>query len=192
MATYATLICGRLGLSEEDTARIHRAALLHDIGKLGIDTKKINKTGKLSREETEMFKLHPEYGRKILEPISSLAELSLVIYYHHEHFDGTGYPEGLAGEAIPLGSRILAVADSFDAMTSDRSYRKALSHDDAVLELRKNRGKQFDATIVEAFFSLLTEVGTERLVEHLAKHGTTMPTSELAPWIEGTPPNRRS
>ncbi|HSA23620.1 MAG TPA: HD domain-containing phosphohydrolase, partial [Myxococcota bacterium] len=103
------------------------------------------------REEYELFKEHPDKGRRILEPLEFLRDIVPAIYHHHEQFDGTGYPLGLRGEEIPLDARILAVADTYDAMTSDRAYRKALSHEIAVAELRRCAGTQFDPRIVAVF-----------------------------------------
>ena len=192
VAELAGTIAKKMGMSEEEGLAIRLAGIVHDLGKIKIPAEILSKPSRLNEMEYNLIKMHPQAGYEILKEMDFSWPIAQMVHQHHERMDGSGYPLGIKGDEFLPGSRILAVADSFDAMTSDRSYRKALSHDDAVLELRKNRGKQFDATIVEAFFSLLTEVGTERLVEHLAKHGTTMPTSELAPWIEGTPPNRRS
>jgi len=135
-------------------ARILRqAGVLHDIGKIGISSAILNKPGKLAPEEYEIIKSHPRMGRRILEPISMLSGVVPIIYHHHERWDGNGYPEGLAGEEIPLGSRLMMVADTYEAMTSDRAYRKGLPHQVAVDELRSCSGTQFDPECVKAFLA---------------------------------------
>ncbi|HOX44924.1 MAG TPA: response regulator [Myxococcota bacterium] len=148
---YARLITRGLGLDKPLEEKISTAALMHDIGKIGIPLDALNKPQKLTREEYELFKEHPDKGRRILEPLEFLRDIVPAIYHHHEQFDGTGYPLGLRGEEIPLDARILAVADTYDAMTSDRAYRKALSHEIAVAELRRCAGTQFDPRIVAVF-----------------------------------------
>ena len=124
---------------------------MHDIGKIGIGGAQLNKPQRLTVDEYLAFQSHPEKGKRIIEPVSFLRHLVPCVYHHHESWDGTGYPEGLDGEAIPLEARILAVADTYDAMTSDRPYRKALPHYFAMLEIRSCAGKQFDPKIVTAF-----------------------------------------
>jgi HD-GYP domain-containing protein (c-di-GMP phosphodiesterase class II) len=124
---------------------------MHDIGKIGIPLDSLNKPQKLTREEYEVFKEHPDKGRRIIEPIEFLREIVPAIFHHHEQYDGSGYPLGLKGEAIPLEARILAVADTYDAMTSDRAYRKALSNEIAIAELKRCAGTQFDPRIVAVF-----------------------------------------
>jgi response regulator RpfG family c-di-GMP phosphodiesterase len=148
---YARLIAEGLGLDKEHTRRICTAALMHDIGKIGIPLDALNKPQKLTKEEYEIFKEHPDKGRRILEPIEFLKGIVPAVYHHHEQYDGTGYPLGLKGEEIPLEARILAVADTYDAMTSDRAYRSALSHEIAVAELKRCAATQFDPRIVAVF-----------------------------------------
>lgn len=152
-------MCKRLGMSDEETGRIFQAALLHDIGKIGIRYEELNKPEKLTPKEYEMFKLHPVIGRKILQPITFLQDILSDIYYHHEQYDGSGYPDGLRGEEIPLGARILAIVDTYDAMTSDRPYRPALSHDVAIEELKRCSGTQFDPHLVEVFIKIFDKKG---------------------------------
>jgi len=156
---YAVLIAKGMGLPQEDVERITRAALLHDIGKIGVKLHSLKKKGGLSAEEYEMFKQHTIQGRLILEPIKFMADIIPMVELHHERYDGTGYPYGLSGEDIPLGARILNVADSFDAMTSDRPYRRSLSRRNAFEELRRNAGTQFDPEIVEVFIRELKKAG---------------------------------
>jgi len=151
VAAYSKVIADGLDMGEAMTETIRQAALLHDIGKLGMRFEDLNKPQKLTAEEYKMFKQHPVMGRRILEPIGFLSDIVPLVYYHHEKFDGTGYPEGLQGEEIPLGARILAVGDTYDAMTSDRPYRKALPHKVAIAELKRFAGTQFDPMVVGAF-----------------------------------------
>lgn len=153
---YCELIAGRMDLEEGEIERIRNAAILHDIGKIGLRLESLNKPHPLSTEERLIFQTHPQKGCKILAPIHFFEELMPIIYHHHEHYDGSGYPEGKATDQIPLGARILAVADAYDAMTSDRPYRKAMSLEEAVRELRVHAGRQFDPEIVAAFVSILS------------------------------------
>ncbi|MGC9043651.1 MAG: HD domain-containing phosphohydrolase [Myxococcota bacterium] len=159
VAKYALELCKGLGLSEEETGRIFQAALLHDIGKIGIRYEELNKPEKLTPKEYEMFKLHPVIGKKILQPITFLQDVLPAIYHHHEQYDGSGYPDGLRGDEIPLGARILAIADTYDAMTSDRPYRPALSHEVAIEELKRCSGTQFDPKLVDVFIKVMDKKG---------------------------------
>jgi len=134
---------------------MERAAILHDIGKIGINLSLLHKVGKLTPEDIEDLQQHPNIGIRILEPIEFLTDVRLCIAQHHERFDGKGYPNRVSGDQLLLEARILAVADSFDAMTSDRPYRKALALDVAINELVDNRGTQFDPEIVPVFVELL-------------------------------------
>ena len=143
-----------MGLPEQMVRYIEYAALLHDIGKIGIDEAILLKPGKLTPEEYEEMKRHPVIGHQILSPVKYLGPVAQMVLYHQEWFDGRGYPEGLKGEEIPLGSRIVAVLDAWDAMTSDRPYRKALSREVATSELKKGAGTQFDPKVVETFLRL--------------------------------------
>lgn len=148
---YSKLVSRGLGMDELQTSRLCTAALLHDIGKIGIPLDSLNKPQRLNKDEYELFKEHPDKGRRILEPIEFLKEIVPAVYHHHEQFDGCGYPLGLKGEDIPLEARILAVADTYDAMTSDRAYRSALMHEIAIAELRRCAATQFDPRIVAVF-----------------------------------------
>ncbi len=152
---YAVEIAEAMGLSPEETEKIEWAGLLHDIGKIGIRLEALNKPEKITVEEHEMFKDHCVMGKQILESIHFLRGVVPLVLYHHEWYDGSGYPEGIKGKNIPKGARILAVADSYDAMTSDRPYRKAMSEDDAIEELNRFSGTQFDPEVVEIFIDLL-------------------------------------
>jgi putative nucleotidyltransferase with HDIG domain len=162
---YALLIARALDLPEDEIERIDRAGLLHDIGKIGIRLEALNKPGKITTEEHEMFKDHTLMGKQILESIHFLREIVPLVMYHHEWWDGSGYPEGIKGEQIPLGARILAIADSYDAMTSDRPYRQAMSQDEAIAELKKYAGTQFDPALVDIFINELEK--NRKMVEEI-------------------------
>jgi HD-GYP domain-containing protein (c-di-GMP phosphodiesterase class II) len=129
--------------------------MLHDIGKIGIDNSILNKPGKLSKNEWEIMKKHSEIGYRIAMSSPELEPIAEYILAHHERWDGNGYPQGLKGEEIPLLSRILAVVDSYDAMTEDRVYRKAMTHQAAIEEIKKNAGTQFDPNIAQIFIDSL-------------------------------------
>jgi len=156
---YCEWIAEAMGLDEKEVGKIRHAATLHDIGKIGLRLEALNKPAPLTPEEREAFRSHPTKGCKILAPIRFFEDLIPIIYHHHEHWDGGGYPEGRAGSHIPLGARIIAVADAYDAMTSDRSYRKAMNEADAARELEENAGRQFDPQVVEVFTQILQERG---------------------------------
>ncbi|MBN2167965.1 MAG: GAF domain-containing protein [Actinobacteria bacterium] len=165
VTVYAMAIGTRMGLSERELKNLKYASALHDIGKIGIAKKILNKPQSLSDEEFNYVKTHPQLGDSIIELIPFLQESREIILYHHERYDGKGYPEGLKGEDIPLGARILSVADSFEAMMSDRPYRKALPLPEAVSELEIHSGTQFDAVIVKALLDVIAEGGLEEKVE---------------------------
>ena len=158
VAFFSKRIAEAMGLSEEEVNAIYIAGLLHDIGKIGIPDSILLKPGKLSKEEYEIIKFHPELSYELLKHIDVLKDSLPGIKYHHERWDGSGYPEGLKGRNIPLQARILAIADSFDAMTSDRIYRRGIPKARAVTELRKQAGKHYDPEVVEnALYILLNE-----------------------------------
>ena len=152
---YAVKIAKEMNLSGSTIRNIEYSALIHDIGKIGIQEAILTKKGKLSGTEYEIVKMHPLIGESIITPVKFLNGIAPLILYHHEHFNGKGYLEGLRGEAIPLGARIISVADAFDAMTSDRPYRKALTKEEARKELEKASGKKFDPRVIKAFLRLL-------------------------------------
>lgn len=147
----------KLGLSEVDIVHIRRGGLLHDIGKMGVSDTILNKPGPLTEEEFNIMRQHPKYAYDMLIPITYLRPALDIPYSHHERWDGTGYPLGLKGDAIPLAARIFAVADVYDALTSDRPYRKALSKEKALQYLRRESGKHFDPLIVAAFLTIIEE-----------------------------------
>ena len=159
---YAVKIAKQLLLPESEIETIRIAATLHDIGKIGIDASILNKPGKLDQKERIMINRHPSIGVNILESLEFLQDVVPLILFHHERFDGKGYPSGITDGSIPLGARIIAVADSFNAMTSDRPYRKALSHDQAIKELEDNIGTQFDPSAVSAFLKVLSKTSSKK------------------------------
>ncbi|MDD4202752.1 MAG: HD domain-containing protein, partial [Candidatus Omnitrophica bacterium] len=148
---YAQLIAQEMNLSEEDIEILEYGCILHDVGKIGVNVDIINKDKKLDDIEYDSIKKHPEMGVKIIEGIPFLEKAKDIILYHQECFDGTGYPEGLKGENIPILARIVSIADTYDAIVSDRSYRKGGTHEAAVEEIKRSAGTQFDPKIVEAF-----------------------------------------
>lgn len=154
VTSLAVAIGKQLDLSPEMMEALRRGALLHDIGKIGIPDRILLKQGSLSAEERATMQTHPALAFQLLKPITFLKEAVTIPYCHHERWDGSGYPQGLSGEAIPLLARIFAIADVYDAMTSDRPYRKALSHDEAVVYIMSNSGKHFDPKVVRAFLAL--------------------------------------
>jgi len=154
---------GRLLNCEEGAIEdIYWAALLHDIGKIGVPDKILNKPGKLSPEEFEVIKQHPAIGERIIEPIKKLAHLGPIIRAHQEKYDGSGYPDQLQGNEIPLASRIISVADAFVAMTDDRVYRKAYSLEKAINEIKISSGTQFDPEVVDAFLLVIKNYDFEK------------------------------
>ncbi len=163
VSRYALLIGEEMGLPDQQLQALEYAALLHDLGKIGIDGEIIAKPGKLTPEEYEMMKTHPAKGAKIIERLRFLKEAAAIVKYHHERVDGQGYPEGLKGDEIPLMARILHVADTYDAMTSSRPYREALSEERAIEELRKYRGTQFDEGVVDALVALYEQGSIETI-----------------------------
>jgi len=152
---YATAMARKLGLSFEEIRNISYAAILHDLGKIGIENKILWKPGKLTDEEYEVVKKHSRLGEHIIIPIKFLRDVARLILYHHERYDGKGYPEGLKGEEIPIGARIIAICDAYDAMNSARPYRKALTPEQAKQELINGKGVQFDPEIVDLFLQML-------------------------------------
>lgn len=155
VSIHAVSIAKEMGFDEKELEDLRIAALLHDIGKIGTYDVILEKPGRLTAEEFALVKLHPANGEKILRPIRQLRHILPAIRAHHEKMDGAGYPDGLKGEAIPLPARILCVADTFDAMTSDRPYRSAPKKEYAIAELKRCSGTQFDPVVAKAFLRIL-------------------------------------
>jgi len=154
------------GLNDHQVERVYMAGLLHDVGKIGVPETVLQKTGRLTAEEFELMKKHPEVGARILRDIKQIADIIPGVLHHHERFDGKGYPSALAGYDIPIMGRIICLADCFDAMTSNRTYRKALPLEVALTEIRRCSGTQFDPALTEAFL----RIGVDRLRDLLTVH----------------------
>jgi HD-GYP domain-containing protein (c-di-GMP phosphodiesterase class II) len=151
LAEWAVRLGEELGMSEPGLRDLEIGAILHDLGKVGVPEAVLNKPGKLDPEEWKQIEKHPEYGWSILRIIPGFRPASLLVLHHHERIDGKGYPAGLKNTEIPLGSRIISVIDSFDAMVSDRSYRKGLPSEEAVRRLLAYSGTQYDSKVVRMF-----------------------------------------
>jgi HD-GYP domain-containing protein (c-di-GMP phosphodiesterase class II) len=162
VARYSLLIGAKAGLSEDELERLNKCALLHDIGKIGVRDAVLLKEGRLTDEEFEKIKQHPVLGEQILlsvEPKERMAPLLPGVRSHHERYDGGGYPDGIAGDDIPLFGRIIAVADAYDAMTSNRPYRQGMSAERAMSILEGGKGTQWDARFVEGFLEAMRQEG---------------------------------
>ena len=154
LAEWALHVAGELGLDESSLSDLEVAALLHDIGKIGIPDAILQKPAKLTGEEYSLMKKHPEYGWAVMRNVPGMERASLMILHHHESYDGKGYPAGLKGDEIPIGSRIVSVIDAFDAMVSSRPYRAGLPYAEAERRLLAASGTQFDPGVVERFLPL--------------------------------------
>ncbi len=155
---YSDFICKRLSLQPKDRTELQIASYLHDIGKIGISNRFINKKGTLSSTDWAIIRQHSNKSIELLAPLKLSSNILSFIQHHHEHYDGTGYPDGLAGEQIPVGARIIAISDAYDSMTSNRPYRKPLSNEEAKTELTKCSGKQFDPKLITIFLEVLKEM----------------------------------
>ncbi len=182
--TPASSSAERLSLIAEDLESIRLAAFLHDLGKVGVPTDLLLRAGALAPKERAVVEQHPEIGARLLEPLASPAAISSAIRHHHEWWDGTGYPAGLSGEEIPLAARVIAVADAFDAMSSDRPYRRALDREDVIPEILRFSGVQFDPDIAREFVAILEtgvcEVDPELLADAV-QDSTTGPRLPAMP-----------
>ena len=154
LAEWAVRIGRDLGLDDDCLRDLEAAAILHDIGKIGIPDAILRKPSKLTEDEYAVIKKHPEYGWAVLRAVPGFERVSLFVLHHHEAFDGKGYPAGLRGDEIPIGSRIVSVMDSFDAMVSSRPYRKGLPLEEAIRRLEADCGKQFDPIVTPKFIAL--------------------------------------
>lgn len=164
VTAYCLAMADYLGMADREREDLRNAALLHDIGKIGMPENILNKPGSLTSAEYDIIKTHPDIGYRILRPVAALADIPVAVRHHHERYDGGGYPLRLTGEEIPYHSRILAVADVFDAMTSDRTYRSSPGLDYAVSELRSNAGTQLDPELVGAFLEILSDRGPAEIL----------------------------
>lgn len=183
VAHYAIALAKRLGLEGEELKAIEWGGLLHDVGKMAVPDEILRKVGPLSDREWSIMRQHPGWGFEMLADIRFLQKTALqIVYSHHERWDGEGYPSGLAGEEIPLAARVFAVVDSYDAMTSDRPYRRAGTHHAAVMELERVAGRQLDPQVVQTF-RRIPEMELRRLREHCESFhtGLTLPPEMLAP-----------
>jgi HD-GYP domain-containing protein (c-di-GMP phosphodiesterase class II) len=154
LAEWGMRVAQELGLEESSLHDIEVAALLHDIGKIGVPDSILQKPARLTTEEYDLMKKHPEYGWAILRLFPGFEKASLLILHHHESYNGKGYPAGLQGEEIPIGSRIVTVIDAFDAMVSNRPYRQGLPVEEAIRRLLQDSGTQFDAEVVRCFIGI--------------------------------------
>jgi HD-GYP domain-containing protein (c-di-GMP phosphodiesterase class II) len=154
LAEWAVRVASKLQIEEKDFYQLEVAALLHDIGKIGIPDAILKKQGRLTDEERALMNKHPEYSWSILRLFPGLDKASLYALHHHESYDGRGYPGGLKGDEIPIGSRIVSVIDAYDAMISHRCYRKGIAHEEALQRLNAGSGSQFDPLVVKAFVEI--------------------------------------
>lgn len=179
VAYFAVAVAERLKLSDQKIEFIKYASVLHDVGKIGVSENILNKPGKLVEEEWDVIRSHPSIGQNIIKSIKFLFDIGPVVRHHHERYDGGGYPDRLKGEDIPIESRIIAVADTYDAMTSDRSYRKGMDHKTALEELRRVAGSQLDPMIVEIFCSIVEEEALSKAkIERWEAEAETRETSK--------------
>jgi putative nucleotidyltransferase with HDIG domain len=183
VTAYTIALAQAMGLESEELRTIARGAFLHDIGKIATPDSILLKPGTLDAEETLIMKQHCERGYEMVRKIPFLREAAEIVYAHQERFDGTGYPRGLQGEEIPLGARIFAIADSLDAMTSDRPYRKGMTFAAATEEILKYAGKQFDPQIVEVFHSMPKETWPELRTESSRLSHSTWSVSFCSPTV---------
>jgi len=154
---YSQLLAKKIGLSRKQMQNLKHAAYLHDIGKIEIGRNILNKPGPLDDHEWAIIKQHPIWGKEIIQSIDALNDCANIILYHHENFDGTGYPFGISGKSIPIESRILRLADSFDAMITNRPYKKSKTIDEACREIEKLAGSWFDPELTKAFLEIVRE-----------------------------------
>jgi putative nucleotidyltransferase with HDIG domain len=160
VAEMAVTLARVMGFDGEELLHVRRGALLHDIGKIGVPDHILHKKDDLTEEEWQIMRQHPKFAYEMLLPISYLRQSLDIPYKHHERWDGSGYPQGLAGDHIPLSARIFAVVDVYDALTSDRPYRNAWTHEQTIQYIREHSGKHFDPFVVEKFIDVFGEKNT--------------------------------
>lgn len=180
VSRYSTALAGKLGWGEEDIKMLGGEALLHDIGKIGVPDAVLNKPGRLTDEEFKIIQSHTTVGDTILKQSGSLTNAALVARHHHERYDGHGYPDGLKGESIPLHARLVAIADAYDAMRSDRIYRKGLPEDVIRSEMIKGRGTQFDPKLLDEFMQLMDTSVLDEIAESRAFRWENMETASAS------------
>ncbi|MDR7473362.1 MAG: HD-GYP domain-containing protein [Armatimonadota bacterium] len=188
VAEYAEAIAREMGLDEETVGVVQVAGLLHDVGKIGIRDELLSKNGGLTPQEWEVMRRHPVLGYEILEPVPISEEIKLAVRHSHERWDGTGYPDGLAGLRIPIAARIIAVADAYEALVTDRPYRRAQSPLRAVEEIRREAGRGFDPAVVGAFLRVLGRRGVRAPVPLLLPNGGRQGVNLLPPAGDGQRP----
>lgn len=179
VAMYARDIAARMGLPEDVQAQVHLAGLVHDIGKIGLPPGLLEKDGALTLAERRQMQEHAAIGERILKNVASYADVAEIVRHHHERVDGNGYPDGLCGDQIPLLSRIIAVADAYDAMTSDRPYREAMANRVARLRLAQAVESQFDTTVVAAFEAILAGAPTDYAARARVEYGRIVDDAHL-------------
>jgi HD-GYP domain-containing protein (c-di-GMP phosphodiesterase class II) len=184
VSRFSVAIAQRLGLDDDEVEKIRISALLHDVGKIGIDDKILKKPAALTDEEYDVMKKHPQKGYKIMSQIPAMKEFLPGMYMHHEMVDGKGYPQGLKGEEIPLMGKIVAVADTFDAMTTDRPYQKAMKFEDAVARIESFVNTRYDAEVVGAFTAACREGQIRPGSVKLKRPVTPNPSPELLTPVE--------
>jgi putative two-component system response regulator len=180
LAVVAASLCDRLSLGADEREAITYGALLHDVGKIGVPEALLSKPGPLTPDEWIVLRRHPEIGERICRPLGLAQTFAPIVRHHHERWDGSGYPDGLRWDAIPIGARIVALADAFDAMTHDRPYRPAFSSTHAVEELRRHSAGQFDPDLVEPFIACLDETAVLTDVASTPARSTAAPATRGA------------
>lgn len=185
VAALAKRLAEVSGLKDHEIERIELAARVHDIGKIGIGNDSLHKDGPLSDDEWEIMRRHPVIGEQLLSPYRQFRHEAAIVRSHHERWDGKGYPDKIRAHQIPLGARIIAVADTFDAMTSSRPYRAALSREFAIEEIRNNAITQFDPQIVASFLQVMEEADKVRPITR--EQSATLPADEEQPWYSSLP-----
>ena len=163
---YAVMLGLRLGLSQEEIKQLRMGSLLHDIGKIGIKDDILLKPSTLTEDEYDQIKKHPEIGAQVLEPVKALEFIIPIVLHHHEHYDGQGYPQGLRGEKIPLAARIVSLADAFEAMTSGRPYRRAMTLQTPYEEIQQQFGRQFDPYVGQVFIEMIKKEAYSKLEDN--------------------------
>jgi HD-GYP domain-containing protein (c-di-GMP phosphodiesterase class II) len=179
IADMSTLLAQALELPPGEVERVHTASLLHDLGKLAIPDDILDNPGELNDREWRVVSEHPKIGQVVLEQAGALRDAATIVLHHHEWFDGRGYPHGLAGQEIPVGARIVAIADAYEAMVAGRPYRSAIAHEAALAELRRHAGIQFDPELVRLFVTLFADgvpwTPKENVPLHIHGHGNAVP-----------------